>query len=410
MRKRFRPIMLTATLLAVLLTCVFAPSTALAATGLSNDNHTDTDDYCLRAHDVRIGLSEFSTKTRGELEHDIVSASAFAFFYRSDWSAVTSGYTVNFSNLEEAVSSAGYPVTVTLDAVSMSAPSHITFRVFVVDDTPTPTPSYPVTYAFVSATPEHTLPDGVLSQLPAEETAGEGETITPSFSFSAVRDGTGEWTFSGWLPESQAVADPGIAFVGSWSWTELPVYTVSYTFVSGSDGRALPAAVLAKLPSDSSGVQGDVFTPPETYRSVHIGYGVWRFKGWDISSRTIEDENITFTGTWRWYYSAPSATDSPEPTSSEPPATPTLAITPQPTLVPDTPLPSESAASAIQAVEQIDNNTPATPTGGPTGGLVKMLIAATLSVLVATQAFAVVSDLKVLNWYNAKKAARRMKV
>ncbi len=70
--------------------CTSLPLTALAATSLGNDNHTDTDDYCLRAHDVRIGLSEFSTRTRTQLEAPtIVSPLRIWFYYRSDWSSVT---------------------------------------------------------------------------------------------------------------------------------------------------------------------------------------------------------------------------------------------------------------------------------------------------------------------------------
>lgn len=36
-----------------------------------------------------------------------------------------------------------------------------------------------------------------------------------------------------------------------------------------------------------------------------------------------------------------------------------------------------------------------------------MVIATVLTALIATQAFAIASDLKVLKWYDAKKAARR---
>ena len=36
-----------------------------------------------------------------------------------------------------------------------------------------------------------------------------------------------------------------------------------------------------------------------------------------------------------------------------------------------------------------------------------MIIAAGLAALVAAQAFAIAGDIKVLNWYNAKKAAAR---
>ena len=78
MKRRKQPF-LTLALLAILLVCFVLPSSALAANGMGSDNHTDTDDYCLRAHDVTVQLSEFSTKSRSQLESDIISASAFAF-------------------------------------------------------------------------------------------------------------------------------------------------------------------------------------------------------------------------------------------------------------------------------------------------------------------------------------------
>lgn len=408
MNRRSNPIPPTAALLALLLACLLIPLTALAATSLGNDNHTDTDDYCLRAHDVRIGLSEFSTRTRTQLEADIVSASAFEFYYRSDWSSVTSGYSVDFSNLVDAVSSTGYPVTVTLDPVSMSVSSYVTFRVFVVDDTPTPTPSYPVTYQFISATPGHDLPEGVLSQLPADTVAGIGETVAPSFLMDAVRDGAGEWTFSGWTPADQFAIGPGVAFTGSWTWTALPVYSVEYVFVSSSSGRALPDKVLDQLPAGSFGVEGDVFTAPGSCHSVRIGGGVWRFKGWSAASLTITDGDLTFTGTWRWYTDHTSAAATSEPTpAASPTAAPTPEITPPPTVPPETPQPTASASPAMQVLEQTNSNTPAPPTGSAKGGAAQMMIATVLTALVATQAFAVASDLKVLKWYDARKAARR---
>ena len=55
---------MTILLLAILLVCFFVPSYALAASTRSNDNHTDTEDYCLRAHDVTIGLSAFQRQSR----------------------------------------------------------------------------------------------------------------------------------------------------------------------------------------------------------------------------------------------------------------------------------------------------------------------------------------------------------
>ena len=402
--KQTKRTFLAAAMLAILLVCFVLPASALAASRESNDNHTDTDDYCLRAHDVTIGLSEFASKTRSELESEIVSASAFAFRIRDtvsgtgDFEPITSGYSVDFSGLTEAASSSGYVVTVSLPAISLSAPSIITFRVFVEDDLPHPRA---VGYEFISGTAEHTLPDGVTAQLPAGESILSGETVTPANSFTGVRDGAGMWTFSGWSPDHVTLSDSDVLFTGTWVWTPLPVYTVTFEFVSGTGGRVLPAEVLSKLPLSTTGVDGDVFTPQDWFRSYHMVEGVWRFHGWNLASQTVSGGNLTFIGEWRWHENhvvlaqTPTATAAPTPT-------PAIVTTPAPTMPPASPEPAP-----IQVLEQTPNDPPTPKANQATGGAAKMVIAAGLAVLVAVQVFAIVGDLKVLNWYQAKKAASR---
>ncbi len=236
MNRRSNPIPPTAALLALLLACLLIPLTALAATSLGNDNHTDTDDYCLRAHDVRIGLSEFSTRTRTQLEADIVSASAFEFYYRSDWSSVTSGYSVDFSSLVDAVSSTGYPVTVTLDPVSMSVSSYVTFpcsRGRHADPDALLSRDVPV----ISATPGSTCP-GFSPSCPQIRSQDRRNRRAP-FLMDAVARRRGRVTFSGWTARRSVRHRPGVAFTGYWIWTALRVF-VEYVFVSSSSGRALP--------------------------------------------------------------------------------------------------------------------------------------------------------------------------
>lgn len=410
--KRYKPI-LRAILLVAILACLLAPSSALAATGMSYDNHTDTDDYCMRAHDVTIQLSEFTTKSRSQLESDIISASAFAFLLRDTANPTgmfvpfTSGYTVDFSNLVAAASTSGYVVTVTLPAVTLFSPSQVSFRVFVEDDTPQ---SYSVTYAFVSGTAGQSLPAGVLVQTPASASVLSGTTVTPASTFSNVRDGAGRWTFSGWSPASQSVTEGDVSFIGTWNWTVLPIYAVDYRFVSTSSGHSLPSEVLAKLPSDTSGVDGDVFSAPSSFHSVEMGGGYWRFQGWTANSQTIAGADIVFTGSWRWHANSYSATNTPEPSESMLPIAtpaPSMTIFPTPTL--ETPAPTQAV---IQVLEQTQENPPPTSGGSAGGGAGEATIgqvaaAGCLSVLVATQAFAVAGDVKVLNWYKAKKASLR---
>ncbi|MDD4311064.1 MAG: SHIRT domain-containing protein [Eubacteriales bacterium] len=404
--KRKKPTLMIIALLAILLVCFILPSFALAATTKPNDNHTDTADYCLRAHDVSIGLSEFSGKTRAELESDIISASAFAFLIRDTVSGsgsfepITSGYSVDFSSLTEAASSSGYVISVSLPAISLSVPSVITFRVFVVDDLPHPRA---VSYEFISGTAEHALPDGVTAQLPADESILSGETVTPASSFTSVRDGAGMWTFSGWSPDQVTLSDSDVTFTGTWVWTPLPVYTVTFTFVSGTNGHSLPNGVLSKQPMSTTGVDGDVFTPSDSFHAYHMVEGAWRFHGWNVSSQTVAGGNLTFVGEWRWHKNKIVITPTPVATATSTPIpTPTIVATPAPTLPTSSP-----EQPSIQVLEQTPNEPPTPTTSGAAGGAAKMIIATALAALVASQAFAVASDLKVLNWYQAKKAAAR---
>lgn len=397
---------IAALLLAILLACFTLPASAHAASQESEDNHTDTYDYCLRAHDVTIGLSEFDGKTRAELESEIIAASAFDFLIRNTanpsgvFVPITEGYSVDFSSLQKSASSGGYRITVTLPAITMSTPSVVTFRVFVADDLPHPRG---VLYTFESGTSGHALPAGVLSQLPAAESILSGTSVAPEAAFPPVRDGAGEWTFSGWSPEQIHLSQSDVTFTGTWLWTALPVYTVSYTFVSGTSGRALPSGVLAKLPMPSSGVEGDVCTPQESFRAFHMLEGTWRFSGWDKASQTITDQNLTFVGEWRWHENrvvvTPASATSPMPETTP---TPETTQTPQPSLAPT----SEPTASP-EAAPIVPVQPPNTPPGITAEGGVKMVLATGLSALVATQAFAIGSDLRVLKWYRAKKEARR---
>ena len=408
MKRTKHPFLYAATLV-ILLVCFVLPSSALAASQMDNDNHTDTDDYCLRAHDVTIGLSEFSSKSRTELESDIRSASAFTFLIRDtvsgtgDFVPITSGYSVDFSALTESVNSSGYVITVSLPAISMPGNSIIQFRVFVTDDTPQ---QRAVHYAFFSSTAELALPAGVTAQLPADETLPSDTTVTPSATFASVRDGAGIWTFSSWSPSSITLADSDVTFSGTWLWTALPVYTVSYEFISGTSGQALPKGVLDKLPMNTTGIDGDIITPPDAFRAYHMSEGTWRFYGWNLSSQTITGGNLTFIGEWRWHKikvtAPPTAEITPAPT-----ATPLPSATINPIA---TPQPENSPGQPVPLPEPMQNNPQPPAANHPTGGTAQMVVATVLTALVAAQAFAIASDLKVLKWYNAKKAARRIGV
>ncbi|MDA3146925.1 hypothetical protein JSO19_05985 [Leucobacter sp. UCMA 4100] len=82
--------------------------------------------------------------------------------------------------------------------------------------------------------------------------------------------------------------------------TMTQTYDAEHTFVSGTPGRTLPAAVTDLLPSTqtmlTNGTTATPTAPTET--NVRDGQGVWIFAGWQPESALIEGANVRFTGTW----------------------------------------------------------------------------------------------------------------
>ena len=83
--------------------------------------------------------------------------------------------------------------------------------------------------------------------------------------------------------------------------TVLPVYSTSYEFVSADPEHELPNAVLTLLPSDENVYHnGDLVTAsnPAQVQVAVEDEGVWSFEGWDASTKTVTNADVTFTGTW----------------------------------------------------------------------------------------------------------------
>jgi len=351
---------------AAALVCFGFACTALAASQLPNDNHTDTADYCMRAHDVAIGLSEVQSMPRETLEAEIASQSSFVFLIRdnsrpyADWTRITSGYTADFSALAAVASAEGYPVTVTLQRITPGLPSQITFRVYVADDSSTPPPTYQVAYRFASGTEGRDLPDAVRALQPEDTTGKAGDSFTPAPVFDAVAENGGTWRFAGWDEPSQTVSDHDLLFTGTWVW----------------EANALP--VLPALPECTP-------TPTPT----------------------------------------PTLAPTPEPVPAKAPAHrvtpgPSATLTPEAALAPvsNTRTPRASTAPSAPAEppgpqvrqgggETAGSSGEATPVGARAGGMAgyaAMAIAVGLGGVLTAQMAGIASDVRVLKWYEAKKA------
>jgi len=85
-------------------------------------------------------------------------------------------------------------------------------------------------------------------------------------------------------------------------------YNVGYAFVS-DDGKSLPAAVLALLPSDDTDYAdgSEVTTADLSGAEVVTAGGKWTFVEWDEDTKTIAGDNVIFTGTWTFTENEPDA-------------------------------------------------------------------------------------------------------
>ena len=76
-------------------------------------------------------------------------------------------------------------------------------------------------------------------------------------------------------------------------------YSVSYKFISGTNGKKIPGEVTVLLPKDEAVYQQNLIAkaiwPKET--SVIVEDGIWKFQQYDEDSKIVTG-NVQFTGTW----------------------------------------------------------------------------------------------------------------
>lgn len=79
-------------------------------------------------------------------------------------------------------------------------------------------------------------------------------------------------------------------------------YDATYSFVSATTGRELPAEVLALAPPPTTMLrEGAEVTPaPPSQTEVAADQGIWSFVGWEPATQTIVDRNVAFVGSWQF--------------------------------------------------------------------------------------------------------------
>lgn len=86
-------------------------------------------------------------------------------------------------------------------------------------------------------------------------------------------------------------------------------HKVNYNFKS-EDGKNLPDKVTNLLPKDENTYKkGEKITPADpTQKEIAVDGGKWTFIGYDTKEQTVEDKDLTFTGTWKFTSIKPLST------------------------------------------------------------------------------------------------------
>ena len=166
---------------------------------------------------------------------------------------------------------------------------------------------YTVDYAFASSTAGKQLPGEVLALIPTdskEYTNGE-EVIAKDPAKTEVEVADGKWTFDGYQQNKFTVNNANVTFQGTWTFTAKPKppvtkYKATYEFTSTDATKALPAEVLALLPTDADEyVNGDTVNAKQPAKAeVTVADGKWTFNGYGANTQTVNGSDVKFSGTW----------------------------------------------------------------------------------------------------------------
>lgn len=183
-------------------------------------------------------------------------------------------------------------------------------------------------------------------------------------------------------------------------------YKVIYVFKSGTEDKTLPQEVMKLLPTDTAEYKkGDTVTPKQpTQQSVTVADGTWTFAGWDSTTATIGEGNITFNGTWNFKPKKNNPKPSPKPGPSggdDKPDTPNIPDTPH---IPDTPgspsIPEPALGTPDKPQKETQEN-PTTPQPEPKQQqqqfLVKTGVNTALIALVAALALMIAGSIRKLH-------------
>lgn len=170
-----------------------------------------------------------------------------------------------------------------------------------------------VSYKFLSADPNRTLPQEVLDKLPQAETKNVGYTVSPSKNtfdnvVIAAGNNQGTWTFKKWDKDNLVVSGTKEnIFTGTWelqSKERVNVIYNSYKYENATPSEDVKSQIEGiKKPTYSVYKGSTVKTPEnitETFTDTIDGkVGVWIFKEWKTENNLVNvQEDVYFTGVW----------------------------------------------------------------------------------------------------------------
>ena len=95
----------------------------------------------------------------------------------------------------------------------------------------------------------------------------------------------------------------------------IPEFNVTYSFISGTNGKDLPNDKLPELPKATKVKKGSSISAPTTkYEDIKVDGGKWRFDGWKPANQSNVTTDVEFIGTWKFMKnSTGGGTVTPEP-------------------------------------------------------------------------------------------------
>ena len=170
------------------------------------------------------------------------------------------------------------------------------------------TNKYKATYEFKSGTEGKALPAAIEGYKPTDDTEyADKATVNakqPTQTSYEDTENNGTWTFTSWDADSKTIDKADVKFVGTWTFAATPQtkYKATYEFKSGTEGKALPAAIEGYKPTDDTEYADKATVnakqPTQTSYEDTENNGTWTFTTWDANSKTINKADVKFVGTW----------------------------------------------------------------------------------------------------------------